>query len=66
MLEHLLQREVVIALAVAGAILATLGYWMQQKSLAPPLGRMLYLGGYGISGASVLLFILAGLLGYPR
>jgi len=65
MLEQLLQREVVTMLAVTGACVVMIGHWFQLKSRAPSLGKILYVGGYGISGASVLLFILAGLLGSP-
>lgn len=65
MLEQLLQKEVVVTLAVSGACAVVIGHWIQLESRAPLLGKILYFGGYGISGASVLLFILAGLLGSP-
>jgi hypothetical protein len=64
-LEQLLQKDVVITLAVCGACIVTMGHWLQLESRAVLLGKILFFGGYGISGASVLLFILAGLLGSP-
>lgn len=65
MLEHLLQRELVIALAVVGAVVSTLGSWTRSKNAMSPWGMLLHWGGYGVTGVSVLLFVLAGLLGYP-
>lgn len=57
-------RPVVIALAILGAVVATFGSWLVRNS-----GRLGARGalwvlrlGYGITGASVLLFIVAGFL----
>ncbi len=53
-----------IALAILGAVVATFGSWLVRN-----LGRLGARGalwvlrlGYGIAGASVLLFIVAGFL----
>ena len=57
-------RPVVIALAILGAVVATFGGWLVRNP-----GRLGAQGalwvlrlGYGITGASVLLFIVAGFL----
>lgn len=63
MLEHVLQREVVIALAIVGAVAATLGSWLMRRIAGSTMAKAIYFGGYGATGISVLLFILAGLLG---
>lgn len=61
-LGHLLQREVFIALAIGGAIVATIGsYLVHRKTGAnPATGRFILRLGYAISFASVVLFIAAG------
>lgn len=63
MWEQLLQREVVIALAIIGAAAATVGAWLRHRGTSAAAGQALYWGGYTITGISVALFILAGLLG---
>lgn len=63
MLEQLLQREVVVVLAIIGATAATAGAWMRYRHRAPAVGQLLYWGGYATTGLSIALFILAGLLG---
>ena len=63
MWEYLLQREVVIALAVIGAAAATLGVWLRQRGTAPGVAQAVYWGGYTITGVSIALFIIAGLWG---
>lgn len=63
MWEFLLQREVVIAFAVAGAIAASIGAWMRHKGAAPGIGGVVYWSGYTLTGISIGLFILAGLWG---
>lgn len=57
-------RPVVIALAVLGAVVATLGNWLMRN---PGRGdarraRFVLQLGYGITGLSILLFIVAGFL----
>ena len=58
-------RPVVIALAVLGAVLATLGnHWINRPGRLGERGaRLLLRLGYGITGASVVLFIVAGFIG---
>jgi hypothetical protein len=63
MLEQILQREVVVTLAVVGALAVTLGSWMMRRTVGSQVAQAVYWGGYGATGTSVLLFILAGLLG---
>ncbi len=63
-MELLLSRPIVIALAVLGAVLATAASILQSRGLMGERGaRLLNYGGYGFMGASMLLFVLAGLLG---
>jgi hypothetical protein len=63
MWDQLLQREVVVTLAVIGAAAATLGAWLRGRGTSPAVGLAVYWGGYAITGISVALFILAGLWG---
>jgi hypothetical protein len=63
MLEQILQREVVIAFAVIGAAGVMLGTWLMRRMVGSQIAQAVYWGGYGATGTSVLLFILAGLLG---
>ena len=57
-------RPVVIALAILGAIVATLGSWLVRHPgrLGERGARFVLRLGYGLSGASVALFIVAGYL----
>ena len=57
-------RPVVIALAILGAIVATLGSWLVRHPgrLGERGARFVLRFGYGLSGASVALFIVAGYL----
>lgn len=64
-LHLVLQREVVIALAVLGAAAVTFGTWLRQRASQQQVGQLLYYTGYGATGTSIVLFILAGLLGVP-
>lgn len=61
-LGWLLNREVVLGLAVLGAVLA-----MAASSLEPCLGprraMLVNRAGYGLTFASIALFILAGFVG---
>ncbi len=63
MWEQLLQREVVISLAVIGAIAATAGSVMRNRAAPSAAGLVLYWGGYTVTGISIALFIIAGLVG---
>ena len=60
-------RPVVIALAVLGAIVATLGSWLVRRPgrLGERGARFVLRLGYGLTGASVALFIVAGFLPKP-
>jgi hypothetical protein len=60
--EVLLTKPVVVALAILGAILSTLASFLQIRGRVGAKGaRVLNYAGYGCMGASMLLFILAGL-----
>jgi len=62
----LLQRKVIIALAVIGALIATVGSILMRKktSVNPRVARIVLRTGYTLSWGSVATFIIAGLLGY--
>ena len=62
----LLQRKVIIALAVIGALIATVGSILMSKntSVNPRVARIVLRTGYALSWGSVATFIIAGLLGY--
>ena len=64
-LTPLLQREVIIGLAIVGAIIATGGGVLVKKpeALDPGLARLIMRVGYAVSWGSVVLFILAGFAG---
>jgi hypothetical protein len=58
LLDTLARRDVVIGLAIVGAGLATLG--SLQRKARRRLGETLVYLGYALTGASILLFIVAG------
>ena len=62
----LLQRKVIITLAVIGALIATVGSILMRKntSVNPRVARIVLRTGYALSCGSVATFIIAGLLGY--
>jgi hypothetical protein len=63
-MELLLTKPVVVALAVLGAILSSSASFLQMRGyVGEKAGRALNWAGYGVMGASMLLFVLAGLLG---
>lgn len=64
-LTLLLQRPVIITLALSGAAIATLGNVFLRKSdkVSPKTARLITRFGYGISWVSVALFIAAGFFG---
>jgi len=65
-MEALLDRGVVIALAVAGGALALLASFLQVRGIMGTKGaRNLNYAAYAFMGASMLLFALAGLWGVP-
>lgn len=65
-MEALLDRRVVVALAVAGGALSMLGSILRMRGTVGERGaRRLNHAGYAFMGASMLLFVLAGLRGVP-
>lgn len=65
-MEALLDRRVVIALAVAGAVLSTIASILQMRGALGARGaRNLNYAGYAFMGASMLLFVVAGIDGAP-
>lgn len=64
LLRTIAQREVVIALAIVGAVIATAGHYIVNRSRYPdsPRARLVLRIGYGITWASIGLFIVAGFL----
>jgi hypothetical protein len=61
-MEFLLTKPVVVALAVVGAVLSTTASFLQKRGyVTEKTGKALNCAGYGVMGASMLLFVLAGL-----
>ena len=61
-MEVLLTRPVVVGLAVLGAVLATAASVLHRRGMVNERGaQILNYAGYGFMGASMLLFVLAGL-----
>ena len=61
-MELLISRPVVISLALLGALLATAASFLQTRGYLSDRGaRALNRAGYAAMGASMLLFVLAGL-----
>jgi hypothetical protein len=61
-MELLLSRPVVVALAVFGAALSSLASFLQLRGyIGEKAARALNWTGYGFMGASMLVFVLAGL-----
>lgn len=66
-MEALLDRRLVIGLATAGAVLSVLASMLQTRGKVSERGaRNLNYAGYAFMGASMVLFVLAGLTGAPR
>lgn len=65
LLDVVLQRPVIIALAIAGAAIATVGSVLlrQGSRVDPKTARLVMRIGYGITWLSVGIFIVAGFLG---
>ena len=63
-LDFLLQREVIVTLAIGGAVIATIGNYMLRSpsSNSPGTGRFLLRLGYAISFSSIAFFIIAGFM----
>ena len=65
LLNNLLQRNVVIGLAVCGGLVALLGNVLLRKSasIGPRTARFVLQAGYALSWLSVALFIVLGFRG---
>ncbi|MDA0306498.1 MAG: hypothetical protein O3B76_09485 [Proteobacteria bacterium] len=64
-LAPLLQRKIIIALAIIGAVIATAGNFLAKKEsrVDPKVARLILKTGYAITWASIALFIAAGFFG---
>jgi len=64
-LTPLLQRNIIIALAVIGAVIATAGNFLLTKKTraTPKMARFILKSGYAITWLSVGLFIASGFFG---
>jgi hypothetical protein len=61
-MEVLLTKPVVVTLAILGALLSSCASFLQMRGyVSEKTGRALNWAGYGLMGASMLLFVLAGL-----
>lgn len=65
-LEALLQRSVIITLAIAGAAVAMTGTALLRKGsrVDPRIARFVLRAGYTMAWGSVGIFITAGFFGY--
>ncbi len=61
-LSFLIEREVIIAFAVIGGVIATIGSYMVRRDEANPPrhARAVLRFGYGLTAVSMALFIIAG------
>lgn len=67
LIEPLLTKPVVVALAVLGALVSAGASVLQARGKVDEArGRSLNRAGYILMGASMLLFALAGLRGLPE
>ena len=61
-MEVLLTKPVVVTLAIVGAILSSSASFLQMRGyVSAQAAKVLNWAGYGVMGASMLLFVLAGL-----
>ena len=61
-MELLLTKPVVVALAILGALLSSAASFLQMRGyVGAKVAKALNWAGYGVMGASMLLFALAGL-----
>lgn len=63
--DLLLRRDVIIGLAIVGAVVATIGSFMMKKGRRSDgrAARLMLRVGYGLTGVSIALFIAAGFSG---
>jgi hypothetical protein len=61
----ILQRNVIITLAVIGGVVATLGNFLVQKkpNAIPRFSKLILKSGYTITWTSIALFIATGFFG---
>ncbi len=64
-LALLMQRDVIIILAIIGGVIATFGNFLVQKkqNARPRLSKLILKSGYAVTWTSVALFIAAGFFG---
>ena len=63
-MDLLLTKPVVVSLAIVGAVLSTAAFVLQTRGILNERNaQLLNYAGYGVMGASMLLFVLAGLWG---
>jgi uncharacterized protein with PQ loop repeat len=63
LIELLLSKPLIVALAVLGALLSSAASFAQvRRAVSDKTARAFNLAGYAAMGVSILLFILAGLL----
>jgi len=64
-LAPVLQRNVIISLAIVGGVMATLGNFLVQKkpNTIPRFSRLILKSGYTITWTSIALFIATGFFG---
>jgi uncharacterized membrane protein len=61
-MELLLTKPVVVTLAILGAVFSSSASFLQMRGyVSEKTGKALHWAGYGVMGASMLLFVLAGL-----
>ena len=61
-MELLLSKTVVVALAILGGVLSAAASFLQMRGyVSEKTGKAMNYAGYGVMGASMLLFVLAGL-----
>lgn len=61
-MEFLLTKPVVVTLAILGAVLSSAAAFLQMRGyLGAQAAKTLNWAGYGVMGASMILFVLAGL-----
>ena len=61
-MEVLLTQPAVVTLAVIGAVLCSLASFLKRRGyVSEKTDKAINYAGYGVMGASMLLFVLAGL-----